>query len=153
MEAVVGFGVKVVWTSDELARTDALAERPVAWYDSRAEAAQRYLRVSGLTGLVDADDSEVDAGLATAGDGRWRLAMDPRAFSVGAPEVAELLLAAAPARVLLARGERDPLVSDDDLARLDVPATTLPGLGHNAHVEDPAAVACLLKPYGLAAQG
>ncbi|MFC6018812.1 alpha/beta fold hydrolase [Plantactinospora solaniradicis] len=149
VEAVVGIGVKVAWTPDELARTGVLAERPVAWYDSRAEAAQRYLRISGLTGLLDADDSEVDAGLVAAADGRWRLAMDPRAFAVGAPVIADLLLGAVPAPVLLARGERDPLVSDDDLARLGVPATTLPGLGHNAHVEDPAAVAGLLEPYGL----
>jgi pimeloyl-ACP methyl ester carboxylesterase len=94
----------------------------------------------------------VDAGLVAAADGRWRLAMDPRAFAVGAPEMADLLLAAVPAPVLLARGEGDPLVSDDDLARLGAPSTTLPRLGHNAHVEDPAAVAGLLEPYGLAAR-
>jgi pimeloyl-ACP methyl ester carboxylesterase len=38
------------------------------------------------------------------------------------------------------------LVTDDQLARLQPTRVTLPGLGHNAHVEDPAAVAALLNP-------
>lgn len=151
VQAVVGLGVKVAWTAEELARAGKLADRPVTWYASRAEAAERYLRVAGLTGLLDVEGSRVDAGVRVADDGRWRLAMDPRAFAVGAPGMPGLL-AGVPAPVLLARGEHDPMVTDDDLARLGVPATTLPGLGHNAHVEDPAAVACLLEPYGLTAR-
>ena len=54
------------------------------------------------------------------------------------------LLAEARAQITLARGEHDPLVTDDQLARLQATRVTLPGLGHNAHVEDPAAVAALL---------
>ncbi|WP_203867319.1 alpha/beta fold hydrolase, partial [Plantactinospora endophytica] len=144
VERVIGLGVKVGWTPDELAKTDALAARPVVWYDSRAEAAQRYLRVSGLTGLLEPDDPAVDAGIVPDGDGRWRLAMDPRAFGVGAPEMARLLAAVA-APVLLARGEQDPMVADAELARLARSTHTLPGLGHNAHVENPVAVLALLE--------
>ncbi|AVT40227.1 alpha/beta fold hydrolase [Plantactinospora sp. BB1] len=143
VEAVLGLGVKVGWTADELGRAAALADRPVAWYDSRAEAARRHLRVSGLVGLVEPDDPVVDGGIVPAGDGRWRLAMDPRAFGVGAPAMAGLL-AAVSAPVLLARGEHDPMVGDDELARFGVPTRTLSGLGHNAHVEDPARVLALL---------
>ncbi|WP_203859239.1 alpha/beta fold hydrolase [Plantactinospora mayteni] len=144
VEAVVGLGVKVGWTAEEVARAAALAARPVAWYDSRAEAVQRYLRVSGLLGLVEPDDPMVDAGIVPAEDGRWRLAMDPCAFGVGAPEMGSLL-AAVSVPVLLARGERDPMVGDDELARLGVASRTLSGLGHNAHVEDPAAALALLE--------
>ncbi len=37
----------------------------------------------------------------------------------------------------LARGERDAMNTDDQLTRPGVPAVTLAGLGHNAHVENP----------------
>ncbi|GAA4535464.1 hypothetical protein [Pseudonocardia xishanensis] len=46
--------------------------------------------------------------------------------------------------VTLARGERDPMVSDADPAALVPAPVTLPGLGHNTHVENPAAVRALL---------
>src|SRR5262252_9953715 len=76
VQAVIGLGIKVVWTDEDLQRARALAERPVAWFASRDEAAARYLRVSGLGGLLPADDPAVGAGLREQG-GRWRLAMDP----------------------------------------------------------------------------
>jgi pimeloyl-ACP methyl ester carboxylesterase len=143
VDAVVGVGIKVAWTEDELAKARALAERPVSWFATREEAASRYLRVSGLTGLLTPDDVAVEAGLREE-DGRWRLAMDPAAFGVGAPDMPRLL-AEARAQVTLARGEHDPLVADDQLAELTAVRKTLAGLGHNAHVEDPAAVAALLQ--------
>jgi pimeloyl-ACP methyl ester carboxylesterase len=135
VRAVIGLGIKVVWTGEELARARALAERPLSWFASRAEAAVRYLRVSGLDGLVPADDPAVDAGLREQ-DGQWRLALDPGAFAVGAPGMARLL-ASARAPVTLARGELDPMNTDEQLAHLGAPTVTLPGLGHNAHVESP----------------
>ncbi|MEO3745232.1 alpha/beta fold hydrolase [Plantactinospora sp. B5E13] len=147
VEAVVGLGVKVAWSPDELAKAAALAGRPVAWYDSRDEAVRRHLRVSGLADLLTVGDSRVDAGLRVE-DGRWRLAMDPRCFAVGDPEMVDRL-ARVPVPVLLARGEHDPMVGDADLAAFGIPVRTLAGLGHNAHVEDPVAVAALLEPYGL----
>jgi pimeloyl-ACP methyl ester carboxylesterase len=143
IDAVVGLGIKVAWTDDELAKARALAERPVSWFATRDEAASRYLRVSGLTGLLTPDDAAVEAGLQQE-DGRWRLAMDPAAFGIGAPDMPRLL-AEARAQITLARGEHDPLVTDDQLARLQASRVTLPRLGHNAHVEDPAAVAALLQ--------
>jgi len=90
VQAVIGLGIKVTWTQEELDRAQAAARRPVAWFASREEAAARYLRISGLAGLLDADAPAVDAGLRQK-DGRWRLAMDPGAFAVGAPDMAQLL--------------------------------------------------------------
>jgi pimeloyl-ACP methyl ester carboxylesterase len=124
-----------VWTGEDLDRAQALAHRPLTWFASRDEAAARYLRVSGLAGLLPAADPAVDAGLREH-DGRWRLAMDPAAFAVGAPDMARLL-AGSQAPVTLARGEHDPMNTDEQLAQLGAPAVTLPGLGHNAHVENP----------------
>lgn len=46
--------------------------------------------------------------------------------------------------VLLAAGEHDPMSGPERLRALRNDAVTLPGLGHNAHVEDPAALVSLL---------
>jgi pimeloyl-ACP methyl ester carboxylesterase len=145
VHAVTGLGIKVVWADDDLGRAQALAHRPPAWFASRDEAAARYLRVSGLAGLLPADAAAVDAGLREQG-GRWRLAMDPGAFAVGAPDMTQLI-ARSQAPVTLARGERDPMNTDEQLARLGPPTVTLPGLGHNAHVESPELSIALLDAY------
>jgi pimeloyl-ACP methyl ester carboxylesterase len=145
VQAVIGLGIKVVWTDEDLAWAQAAARRPPAWFASRDEAAARYLRVSGLAGLLPPGDPAVDAGLREQ-EGRWRLAMDPGAFAVGAPDMAQLL-ARSQAPVALARGEHDPMNTDEQLARLGVPTVTLPGLGHNAHVESPELSIALLDPH------
>ncbi|WP_433381332.1 alpha/beta fold hydrolase [Actinoplanes sp. CA-142083] len=135
MAGVVGLGIKVTWSDEELGRARALAERPVTWFGSRDEAVARHLRVSGLAGLLADDDPAVRAGVREQ-DGRWRLALDPRAFGVGAPDMAGLVARSA-ALVTLARGEHDPMNTGEQLAELGVPVATLAGLGHNAHVESP----------------
>jgi len=145
VHAVIGLGIKVVWTDEDLGRAQAVARRPLAWFGSRDEAAARYLRVSGLAGLLPANDPAVDAGLREQ-DGRWRLAMDPGAFAVGAPDMAQLL-AESRAVVTLARGEHDPMNTDEQLARLGAPTVTIPGLGHNAHVESPELSTALLDRF------
>jgi pimeloyl-ACP methyl ester carboxylesterase len=144
---VVGLGIKVAWPPEDAARALAMAQRPVATYDTRAEAVERFLRVSGLAGLVAPDDPMVEGAVvdrAAAGEGSgWRLAQDPRTFGVGVPDVAGLL-ATVRCPVVLARGEHDPMVAHEQLAGLAGDAVTLLGLGHNAHVEDPEAVLALL---------
>jgi pimeloyl-ACP methyl ester carboxylesterase len=145
VQAVIGLGIKVVWTDEDLDRARAAAHRPPAWFTSRDEAAARYLRVSGLAGLLPASDPALDAGLREH-DGRWRLAMDPGAFAVGAPDMARLL-ARSQAPVTLARGEHDPMNTDEQLAQLGAPTVTLPGLGHNAHVQSPELSIALLDAY------
>ncbi|MGN6794202.1 MAG: alpha/beta fold hydrolase [Streptosporangiaceae bacterium] len=145
VRAVIGLGIKVVWTGEDLDRARAVASRPVAWFSSRDEAAARYLRVSGLNGLLTASDQTVDAGLREH-DGRWRLAMDPGTFAVGAPDMAHLI-AHSQAAVTLARGELDPMNTNEQLAALGVRAVTLPGLGHNAHVQNPELSSTLLDAH------
>lgn len=145
VHAVIGLSIKVAWTEEELARAAALAAREPALFDTHPEAVARHLRLSGLTDLVEPDAPAATSGVV-AEDGRWRPALDPRAFGVGDPRVAELL-DVAPVPVLLARGEHDAMVSAAQLRTLTRDAVDLPGLGHNAHVEDPAAVAALLKRY------
>ena len=145
--AAVALGSKLVWTDDELAGARALSRRPVTVFGSREEAVARAVKVAGLTGLVGASAAER---LVVEVDDGWRLALDPAAFGVGAPDAAGLL-AAARSRVVLARGAADPMVSAAQLAALAARPVDLPGAGHNAHVEDPAAVAALLTPFVPAA--
>lgn len=140
---VVAFGVKVSWPPSDAEAAQRVAGRPVQHFETRDEAVQRYLRLAGLSDLVPPTDPSVDAGVASTGDG-WRVAQDPTTFGVGVPDMAGLL-ARASCPVVLARGEHDPMVTDDDLAPLVPAAVTLPGLGHNAHVEDPAAVLALAR--------
>jgi pimeloyl-ACP methyl ester carboxylesterase len=145
VRGVVGLGIKVAWSGPDLDRAQAMATRPATWYASREEAAARFLRVSGLAGLIAPDDPAVSSGLREQ-DGRWRLALDPGAFAVGAPDM-ERLLAHSAAPVTLARGELDPMNSDEQLAVLGARTVTLPGLGHNAHVEDPERSITLLDAF------
>ncbi len=91
---------------------------------------RRRLLISGLAGPLTAAQPAVDAGLREQ-DGRWRLAMDPGAFAVGAPDMPQLL-ARSQAPVTLVRGKHDAMNTDEQLTRLGVPTVTLPSLGHNA---------------------
>jgi len=111
----------------------------------RDEAAARYLRVSGLASLLPAGDPVVCVGLREQ-DGRWQLAMDPGAFAYGAPDMAQLL-ERSQASVTLARGEHEPMNTDEQLARLGVATVTLPTLGHNAQVENPELSIALLEAH------
>ncbi|GIE87342.1 alpha/beta fold hydrolase [Actinoplanes regularis] len=143
VRGVVGLGVKVAWSDEELQRAQALAARPRAWFPTRDEAAARYLRVAGLDGLLAIDDPAVDAGLVRQDD-RWGTALDPAAFGVGRPDLPGLL-AACRAPVILARGAHDPMNTDEQLAALNVTAVTLAEVGHSAHVQDPELTYTLLE--------
>jgi len=138
----VGLGVKVRWSAEELAKAADLAARPPRTFATRAEAADRALKVAGLAGLLPPDAPFVDSAVV-ASEGGWRLALDPAAFAVGAPAM-EGLLAAARGEVVLAAGEHDPMSPVEHLQALVPDPVMLKGLGHNAHVEDPAALLPLL---------
>lgn len=142
---VVAFGVKVDWPEEDVARAARMATRPVTHVATRAEAVARYLKLAGLTGLVDPIDPTAATGVVKTTDG-WRVAQDPATFGVGVPDMVEMLAQAA-CPVVLARGENDSMVSQADLRALVADPITLPGLGHNAHVEDPAAVVQLVRRF------
>ncbi|MDM0077913.1 alpha/beta hydrolase [Variovorax sp. J2P1-59] len=132
---VFGAGIKVEWSDDELRRMQALAFQPAKRFSTQEEASERYLKVAGLAGIVDASSAVVARGIERDGDG-WRLAMDPRANAVGKPPLSELMgLARCP--VHLGRGRNDALVTMEHLRALDPDAHDLGPNGHNVMVEAP----------------
>lgn len=133
-----GVGIKLNWSAAELARAAEVAARPERVFATRAEAVDRWLKISGLAGLVPPDSPRVEAGVVEGTDG-WRVAVDPKAFGVGAPDV-PALLAAAKGTTILAAGERDPMCPPDQLRAVDEHGVVLPVTGHNVHVENPLAL-------------
>ncbi|MGY1660747.1 alpha/beta fold hydrolase [Geodermatophilus sp. SYSU D00705] len=141
---VVAVGVKIDWTVDEEARARVMAARPPQVFPTAAEAADRHLRLAGLSGLVAPDDPVARAGVREA-DGGFAAALDPRAFGAVGPSVEEVLSrAVAPLR--LAAGAADPMVGLAAMRRVDPDAVLLDGAGHNAHWETPEAVWSLVSP-------
>ena len=139
VDRVLGVGIKVSWNETELEQMQALSTRPIRWWATQAEAVERYLKVSGLMGLVNPDSPTAQSGVMAGDDGQYRLAADPAIYAVGRPPVAELVQAAG-CEVMLACGEHDKMVSAGELSALDAAARQLPGLGHNAQVESPEQV-------------
>jgi len=135
---VFGLGIKVEWNDEELAGMRKLAATPARVFETEDEAVARYLKVSGLSGLIAPESAEAKAGVVQNEKG-WRLACDPATASIGQPPMRELL-AAARCPIHLARGETDALVTLDQLREYDACAENITGAGHNAMVERPQAV-------------
>ena len=144
VDRVLGVGIKVSWNETELEQMQALSTRPIRWWATQAEAVERYLKVSGLMGLVNPDSPTAQCGVMAGDDGQYRLAADPAIYAVGRPPVAELVQAAR-CEVMLACGEHDKMVSAGELSALGAAARQLSGLGHNAQVEGPEQVWLLVN--------
>ena len=144
VDRVLGVGIKVSWNETELEQMQALSTRPVRWWATQVEAVERYLKVSGLIGLVNPDSPTAQCAVMAGDDGQYRLAADPEIYTVGRPPVAELGQAARGA-VMLACGEHDKMVGAGELSALGAAARQLSGLGHNAQVESPEQVWLLVN--------
>ena len=141
--AVLGIGPKITWSEADLQGSREIASRPVRWYATAEEAWARYRRVSGLDAAVAPTDEWLARGVAKGEEG-WRLSQDPRTFGVaGAPF--DSLATSAGARLILARGERDQMVSTAELRAHASDVVEIAGCGHNAQVEKPAAIVDLLQ--------
>lgn len=131
----IAFSVKVDWTDEDHARSQALARTPAKLFDTRDEAIDRYLRVAGLKGLVDPQSAAAAAGIRAV-DGKFRLAADPAVNDIGTVDFG-LITAAVRCPVCLLCGDTDPIASPAGMQCLGFAVRTLAGLGHNPHVEDP----------------
>jgi pimeloyl-ACP methyl ester carboxylesterase len=133
---VVAFGVKIRWTPDEVPKLHALARSPARLFETRPEAIERYLKVSGLFGLVD-PSSPIAASGVREENGKFRLAADPMINAAAGPELAPIVSAmTCPLR--LGAGGKDPMVNTADMQPFDPQPFIVEGAGHNAQVERPA---------------
>jgi pimeloyl-ACP methyl ester carboxylesterase len=132
----VAFSVKPDWTEEDRVKGDALARAPAKRFETREEAIDRYLRVSGLKGLVGPTAPAAAAGIAATQDGGFTLAADMGVFSFGQPDF-EAIARSARAPVRFFCGDQDEITSPQAMQRLGSEVTTLPGLHHNLHVEAP----------------
>jgi pimeloyl-ACP methyl ester carboxylesterase len=148
---VLALGVKLEWTARDLEGVARSRDRATKWYATREEAEERFVRLAGIPANA-ASDRRLLAGGVRAEGGRFRVAADPRAPSIGGPPM-QSLMAAAAAPVRLACGERDDMVGVEALRPFDPGAVAIPGAGHNAHLENPSALAELIgaaQPSDLA---
>lgn len=135
---VYAVGIKCAWSESDLLRMAQLATQPAKQFADEAAAWDRYLKVSGLYGLVEPGSALLARGVA-AQDTIWRLAMDPAANGCGRPPLAELLNASR-CPLYLARGGQDTLVTLQQLSALHTSAHDLGAHGHNIMVEAPEAL-------------
>ena len=149
VRAVIGLGIKVAWTEDDVALMAGVAARGVRYFDSRAEAVARFLRQAGLDGVAGPDHPAVESAVLE-GDGGWRVSQDPLTFAQTPLDMAGLMQAAR-VPVTLGAGQHDTMVSQSDLASFTDEPRIASGRGHNVQVEDPAWVAELVREAQLQA--
>ncbi|MES2184599.1 MAG: alpha/beta hydrolase [Pseudomonadota bacterium] len=144
--AVFAFGVKPQFTDDELAKGRAYAHTPPRLFGTQDTAAQRFLKVSGLEGLVAADSATAATGVHLS-DGGYRLAADPRTMLAAEGPLLATLQAQARCPVTWACGSRDTVAGFDTVRTLVPAVIEIPGAGHNPHVENPPVLAGLLRRW------
>jgi pimeloyl-ACP methyl ester carboxylesterase len=137
IERVLALGVKIDWTEEERARMDVIAARPPRICATREEALDAYRKMSGLA-AAPGDPEVLARGVCEAEEG-WRLAMDNRAFQVGAFDFGALVSDAG-CPISLACGEHDHMISIARLRDFDADARSIAGASHNAMVDHPHAV-------------
>jgi len=133
---VVAFGMKIRWVPEEVAKLYLLAQAPVRWFETQAEAVDRYLKVSGLIGLIDPASPAALSGIREE-QGKFRLASDPMINAAAGPDVAAFV-AASRAPIRMGAGVEDPMVTAADMQPFDSNPEMFEGVGHNVHVERPA---------------
>lgn len=137
-QAVISIGVAFDWGNEAKVRIDKLVDMPVRYFDTEAEARERFLFVNGLKDYFD-PDSEVAGSGVSSENGKWRLSADNRA-GMTANANARKVYAAAECPVTLVRGSNDPVVSAAELHSLDPCYVTVQDCAHNPHVEKPEAI-------------
>lgn len=132
VSSLFSIGLKILWSQDEMDRMGT--PRPVRTFSTRSEAADRFLRVNGLAGLIGEDHRCVDAGLVSEGEG-FRLATDPLTVQVVHEPVAPLLEAAIASQLplRLSCGREDLLVDIENMRQWDPNAIVFENQGHNVH--------------------
>jgi pimeloyl-ACP methyl ester carboxylesterase len=146
--AVLSIGAKLTFTASDRQRAEAASARPTRSFASLGEALDAYRRVSGLNAAIAPEEEWLERGVCADERGGYRLAQDPRSFGINVPPFASLI-GAATCAVAICRGADDALVSAAECEALGRPFGELPGVGHNAHVQAPGAIADLIAVLSL----
>jgi pimeloyl-ACP methyl ester carboxylesterase len=149
IENAVLFSMKTTWPPDDLAALQRPALQPPRVFETREAAAERFLRGTGLTGLLNSSHPAVSLGIRLVDQG-WEIAADPGTHALTPPPVEQLRgrIDACTCRVTLARGSKDRFASEEDMAPLGPSVVPLADCGHNPHVEAPHLIAQLLEHRG-----
>ena len=140
---MIVIGTIIKWSSDETERYSALAKKPIRWFNNRDQALERFLKVSGLFGLVSPESSQATSGIVEK-NGKYRLAADSATGTIGGPWMSSLInIVDCP--LILAAGEYDPIVACEHYKSFNKDVVMIPNVAHNAHVEDPTAIAGLIN--------
>jgi len=137
--SVVAIGPKTDWTTEERLKLDAFAQKSPRIFQTYEEAANRYLLVSGLKGLIDPEDEIVSPAIFHDSKG-FRLAADPKTVNSAGNMKSLYRAAQNETKIVLACGEHDNVTNIAELRKMDPTAICLMGLSHNAHVEHPETV-------------
>jgi pimeloyl-ACP methyl ester carboxylesterase len=142
---VIGIGVKLSWTDEQSEAALIRSGREERTFERHDEALERYLRVSGLQGVVDPATPMAQRGVIRTPQG-WRLAWDPRTAAVGATPAESLLAGVPETRRSFLRGSEDIVVAQDDGSEWGVEHEVVGAYSHNIHVEAPGLVFSLIEP-------
>ena len=141
---VLGIGQKTKWLIHEKKKLFEFAEKPVRIFKTKGEAIMRYLKVSGLTDIMDPTDPRLNNAIVKS-NGGYALAADPKTVLVGGSPNGLFQAASYKTKIRLTCGEYDDVTNLKALQQLDKKAFELRGLSHNAHVEDPAVIWKILE--------
>ena len=141
---VLGIGQKTKWLIHEKKKLFEFAEKPVRIFKTKSEALMRYLKVSGLNGIIDVNDPRLDDAIVKNGLG-YALAADPKTVLVAGSSIGLFQAASYNNKIRLVCGEYDNVTNLKSLQELDKKAFELRGLSHNAHVEDPTIIWNILE--------
>jgi pimeloyl-ACP methyl ester carboxylesterase len=142
----VALAVRLSWTPEELVELARRGGRSLRVSANRDDAAERYLRLTGMHGSVAPDSAVARDGICQA-EGGYRMAADPAVYEIAWHDV-PLMRRAAQGQVVVAGGRADPVVPVQDLRELDPRAVVLPVDGHDVHVRAPDMVWELLRSVG-----
>ena len=140
---VIAIGTMINWTNNDTQRYLELAKKRPRWFDNHEEAITRYLKVSGLWGLIPPTSKQAKSGVVEV-DGKDRLAADNAVGTIGGPWMRNLAeIVKCP--LIAVAGENDPIVSARHYKQHIKNVLSIPGVAHNAQVEDPESIIDLIN--------
>jgi pimeloyl-ACP methyl ester carboxylesterase len=132
-------GLKILWSEEDLNRIPKMASKPPRIFETRSEAIDWFLKLSGLIGIVEPTSSLVDRGIRQIEEG-WMVSQDPSSFLAAPRYFLESMgsITKMGIPMTMALGSADPVATVEDHKLLPIePPVVFEGLGHNPMVEDP----------------